>query len=75
MIVIIILKINNLNHLTSPNGPLFANQDDYSNGPYLTSQKNHLSHIGHVKIDLSKLTRGAFFTLFQIMFFKPNFLV
>jgi len=69
MIFIIILKINYLNHLTYPNGPLFPNQNDYSNGPYLTSKKNHLSHIGHVKIDLSKWTRGFFFTLVQIMFF------
>jgi len=72
IIFIIILKLNYLNHLISPNGPLFANQNDYSNGPYLTSQKNLPNHIRHVKINLSKLTRGVFFTLVQIMFFYQN---
>jgi hypothetical protein len=71
MIFIIILKIDYLNHLISPNGPLFDNQNDYSNGPYFT-KKTLPNHIGHVKINLSKLTRGVFSTLVQIMFFHQN---
>jgi hypothetical protein len=73
MIFIIILKIDYLNHLTNPNGPLFTNQNDYSSGPYLTSQKNRLSHIGHVKINLSKLTRGVFLPLSKSCFFTKVF--
>ncbi len=47
--------------MTSRNGPLFANQNNYSNGPYPISKKNHPSHVGHVKLNLSKMTKGGFF--------------
>jgi hypothetical protein len=35
-------------------------QNDQSNGPYYTSFKNHSRHNGHVKINLSKMTKWHF---------------
>ncbi len=37
--------------------PIFANQNNQSNGPYSISEKNHLNHNKHVEIDLSKMTK------------------
>jgi hypothetical protein len=36
------------------------NQNDQSNGLYFANKKDHPSHIGHVKINLFKMTRSLF---------------
>jgi hypothetical protein len=50
-----------------------TNQNDQSNGPYFASKKNHPSHSGHVKIDLSKMMEWYFLCLFKLGIFLLNF--
>ncbi len=54
------IKINYLNHLTIQNGLIFIHKNDQSNGLYFVNKKYHPNHIGHGKIDMSKMTRGLF---------------
>jgi hypothetical protein len=48
-------------------------QNDQSNGPYSTNKKNHPSHIRHVIIDLSKMTKWSFLCMFKFGTFFTRF--
>jgi hypothetical protein len=45
------------------------NQNDQSNGLYFANKKDHPSDIGHVKINLFKMTRGLFDPCSNLIFF------
>ncbi len=50
-------------------GKTLTSQNDQSNGPYFSSQKNHPNHNEHVEIDLSKMMEWWFLHLFKLDFF------
>jgi hypothetical protein len=54
-------------------GKKLTSQNDQSNGPYFSNQKNHPSHNGHVEIDLFKMVEWCFLHLFKLGIFLTKF--